>query len=284
MKTTFKSYEEARFKAIEATNLNDNEIKVLFACMDAIVGATGCEFGCTDEVSVKGITKSQLKGYLSQLKQKQFIDLDNEFGQVTMTIAGCQALRFACNDDKTLTFLKGIEYQLESTEYAEDTIEEEESLKCVSVGIVVGSHLSDIAEGSAAGIMRRDEVHNRINFVKHLLFKYDDTRTKIDPDQEWREFTATVIQWMEITEEVKTPAEQADEAVSSITASQYHNKALECINEATACIRQAMNEGSEDDFHPMSDPKQELIDAIAAIMIESGISTEDIAESINQVK
>jgi len=57
------------------------------------------------------------------------------------------------------------------------------------VKMVIMSHLSDIQEGFNS--MDSNDLNNRINFVKSLLLKYDDTNTEINPDVEWEEFTKT---------------------------------------------------------------------------------------------
>ena len=56
-------------------NLNQNETKVLIACVGAIVDASDFTFGCIDEINAEGISTNQLKGYLSVLKQKNAIEL-----------------------------------------------------------------------------------------------------------------------------------------------------------------------------------------------------------------
>ena len=59
--------------------LNKNELNVLKACVDNAMDAAGGDFGFTDEVvanGVDGLSKSQIKGYLSAL-QKKYIDIDS---------------------------------------------------------------------------------------------------------------------------------------------------------------------------------------------------------------
>lgn len=57
---------------MEQVRLNENERKVLQACIDGIYGDNGIEF---DIPSVEGISEQQLKGYLSQLEQKGFVHM-----------------------------------------------------------------------------------------------------------------------------------------------------------------------------------------------------------------
>lgn len=76
--------------------LNEVEIKVLISCVQEIVKCTRCEFGITGDIEVDGLKKNQIKGYLSQLVQKRYIDIfDNGSwaeNQVMMTIEGCDFL------------------------------------------------------------------------------------------------------------------------------------------------------------------------------------------------
>jgi hypothetical protein len=55
--------------------------------------------------------------------------------------------------------------------------------------MVIMSHLSDIQDGFNS--MDSNDLNNRINFVKSLILKYDDTNTVINPEVEWEEFTKT---------------------------------------------------------------------------------------------
>jgi hypothetical protein len=55
--------------------LNENELKVLNACKDAIIKETECEFGRLAFVKVDCLNDNQLKGYLSQLVQKEYIEI-----------------------------------------------------------------------------------------------------------------------------------------------------------------------------------------------------------------
>lgn len=69
--------------------LNENEIKVLMSVVDSIRDCTGNEFGFTEDVKVEGLTKNQIKGYLSQLQQKKMIHIfDDSFHQVMLTAIG----------------------------------------------------------------------------------------------------------------------------------------------------------------------------------------------------
>ena len=73
--------------------LNENELKVLSACKDAIVKETRCEFGRFDFVVVEGMSKNQLKGYISQLQTKGLVSIDeSSFHNITMSIKGCNYL------------------------------------------------------------------------------------------------------------------------------------------------------------------------------------------------
>lgn len=57
--------------------LNYNEIRVLMACTDDRAEYSPDEYHgfMTDQVHVKGLTKNQINGYLSQLQQKKCICL-----------------------------------------------------------------------------------------------------------------------------------------------------------------------------------------------------------------
>lgn len=57
------------------------------------------------------------------------------------------------------------------------------------VKMVIMSHLSDIQDGFNS--MDSNDLNNRINFIKSLILKYDDTNTVINPEVEWEEFTKT---------------------------------------------------------------------------------------------
>ena len=57
------------------------------------------------------------------------------------------------------------------------------------VKMVIMSHLSDIQDGF--NYMDSNDLNNRINFIKSLILKYDDTNTVINPEVEWEEFTKT---------------------------------------------------------------------------------------------
>jgi hypothetical protein len=63
--------------------LNPIEKCVLDSCVQSVINETGGEFGYTVDVKVDGLTKNQIKGYLSQLTQKKLITIcDDEFGQM----------------------------------------------------------------------------------------------------------------------------------------------------------------------------------------------------------
>lgn len=67
------------------TNLNTNEIAVLKSIVDASIKYTGGEFTYFDEVmeQINDLTDNQVKGYISQLKQKNYILVsDDEFCQI----------------------------------------------------------------------------------------------------------------------------------------------------------------------------------------------------------
>lgn len=66
--------------------LNENEIKVLQAVKLAIVKCTGNEFCYADEIQSDKFTTNQIKGYLSQLLQKQYISIiPDKFRQMFFT-------------------------------------------------------------------------------------------------------------------------------------------------------------------------------------------------------
>ena len=65
-------------------NLNENEVRVLKAVHREIMDCTNGEFGYTDTVSIDGLSKNQIKGYLGQLVQKNRISIDDENQQVMM--------------------------------------------------------------------------------------------------------------------------------------------------------------------------------------------------------
>ena len=75
------------------SKLNEKELQVLIACKQAIVLCTGCEFGYGEDVTVTGLSKNQIKGYLSQLSQKKFITIREDFyGQIHFTKNGVDYL------------------------------------------------------------------------------------------------------------------------------------------------------------------------------------------------
>ena len=53
--------------------LNKNEVKVLRALVDQVWSETGGEFGYTDLIKVKGLTKHQIAGYVGDLDKKGYI-------------------------------------------------------------------------------------------------------------------------------------------------------------------------------------------------------------------
>jgi hypothetical protein len=63
------------------TLLNTTETLVLRACLSEVINCTTNQFGYTNDVEVSGLSKSQVKGYLSQLQQKGMISIgeDNQF-------------------------------------------------------------------------------------------------------------------------------------------------------------------------------------------------------------
>ena len=68
------------------TNLNDNEIKVLKSIVLASDDSTGGEFTYFDEVMefISDINENQVKGYFSQLLQKDYIHIsDDEYSQIS---------------------------------------------------------------------------------------------------------------------------------------------------------------------------------------------------------
>ena len=56
--------------------LNENELKVLKSLIASSDG-NGHDFGFTDEYEECGFTKHQMAGYISQLSQKDYIELDD---------------------------------------------------------------------------------------------------------------------------------------------------------------------------------------------------------------
>jgi len=64
--------------------LNANEEKVLLTVIKDIWNMTRGEFGYSDEITVPGLNSHQIAGYLSQLVQKGFIDIDDEYQQVIL--------------------------------------------------------------------------------------------------------------------------------------------------------------------------------------------------------
>ena len=75
--------------------LNQNEENVLIACLKEIYSFTRVEFGLTCQVKVQGLTKNQIKGYLSALQTKGLINIweqDDQDNQVILTSSGCDHL------------------------------------------------------------------------------------------------------------------------------------------------------------------------------------------------
>jgi hypothetical protein len=70
----------------EYKDLNSNEIKVLKAVSLASIDSTGGEFTYFDEVIefISDMKDNQVKGYLSQLVQKDYIHIsDDEYSQIS---------------------------------------------------------------------------------------------------------------------------------------------------------------------------------------------------------
>ena len=65
--------------------MNINERNVLKAVLDNALDASGGDFGFSDEVianGVEGLSKNQIKGYLSSIQAKGLIFIDDEMGQI----------------------------------------------------------------------------------------------------------------------------------------------------------------------------------------------------------
>ena len=54
--------------------------------------------------------------------------------------------------------------------------------------MIIASHLSDVQHLIDAENDVRAEINERLNFAKHLLFKYEDTREEVLAEQEWELF------------------------------------------------------------------------------------------------
>lgn len=69
---------------ISNINLNENEKKVLIAIIENAEDVSGGRFAITNEIYplLPGFTKNQIKGYLSQLEQKDIIETYPEFNQI----------------------------------------------------------------------------------------------------------------------------------------------------------------------------------------------------------
>lgn len=75
--------------------LNKHEMNTLASIADSIWFCTGGEFGYSEDAKTpNGLTRSQFKGYVSQLVQKGLICKDEEFGSVVLTGKGVEALAF----------------------------------------------------------------------------------------------------------------------------------------------------------------------------------------------
>ena len=61
--------------------LNENEHKVLKAMIKQAWGETHGEFGFTTMIKVKGLSKNQIAGYISDLEKKGYIAIYHEFNQ-----------------------------------------------------------------------------------------------------------------------------------------------------------------------------------------------------------
>ena len=95
--------------ATQKVNLNETELKVLNACAQEVINCTNGEFGYTEDIKVEGLSKNQLKGYLSQLVQKSLITPpDSDYsGQFSMRKSGvaifnldASKFEFPCYADK----------------------------------------------------------------------------------------------------------------------------------------------------------------------------------------
>lgn len=77
----------------EQIKLNENELKVLQACKKSIYDYSRVEFGEVP-TEVEGLHASQIKGYISQLSQKGFIELfqNGSYHNVTLTEQGVNML------------------------------------------------------------------------------------------------------------------------------------------------------------------------------------------------
>lgn len=96
--------------------LNINELKVLKACRDEIVARSGCEFGLTLFVSVRGLASEQVKGYLSILQSKGLISIwhghTEQGNQVKLTHAGCDYLERMTDDIREMETLAEIKVNI----------------------------------------------------------------------------------------------------------------------------------------------------------------------------
>ena len=72
--------------------INQNEIKVLMACIEAIKIETGIEFARTSKVDVPTMERNQINGYLSQEKELIKCWEANGNSNLSMTKLGCDVL------------------------------------------------------------------------------------------------------------------------------------------------------------------------------------------------
>ncbi len=95
---------------MENQKLNANEETVLYACVNAIIKYSGCEFSPTSFVKSENITDNQMKGYLSQLNSKGFIKSWEADGNknVSLTEMGCDYLLNITDDKVEIEQIKDI--------------------------------------------------------------------------------------------------------------------------------------------------------------------------------
>ena len=72
---------------ISKLNLNENEQKVLIGIIENAMDVTGGRFSITDELYLylPEFTKNQIKGYLSQLEQKNIIKCHSDLNQICVS-------------------------------------------------------------------------------------------------------------------------------------------------------------------------------------------------------
>ena len=78
--------------------LNDIELKVLKAVADNILLTTDGDFGYSDQIKVEGLTSNQIKGYLSQLVQKDMIFIYGSDKQTKMNEIGLISINYNVDD------------------------------------------------------------------------------------------------------------------------------------------------------------------------------------------